>query len=249
MGPNNPSSGNGGVNVVGTGTANATLGVSGGTFTQNRSYGIGTSFTDNSAHTVNVSGATFTDNNVAIGLATALNADVTFDIADHPRILRSRVDAIQVLAGATSTSASQLRGRVRGNVIGDNTAGSGARDGIGLRIEVSDDADAVIEVTGNDIRHTDRDGIFIQSRDPNTGDGDPATAAVDLTVTGNTVGTPDDDSASVFRLERYAGSGTDGAAVAGFVRTENAYPGVTAAATHQGATGFTGVAAGACRMP
>ncbi len=293
VGPNNPTSGNNGVNVVGSGTADATLNVSGGSFTQNRSFGIGTSFTNGAAHTVIVSGATFTDNNVAVGLATALNADLTFDIADNPGILRSRTDAIQVLARATSTSASQIRGRIRGNVIGDNTADSGARDGIGLRIEVNDDADAVIEVAGNHIRHTDGDGIFIQSRDPSTGDGDPATATVDLTVTGNTVGTPDDNSAfplfgvrgiriegrhntttcldlsgnvssgvgaehfqlrqrdpaSVFKLERYAGVGTNDAAVAGFVRAENPYPGVTAAATHQGATGFTGVAAGTCRTP
>jgi hypothetical protein len=293
VGPNNPTSGNSGVNIIGTGTASATLNVSGGTYTQNRSFGIGTSFTDNAAHAVNVSGATFTDNNMAIGLSTALNADVTFDIADNPGILRSRANAIQVLAGATSTSASQVRGSIRGNTIGDNTVDSGARDGVGIRIEINDDADAVIGVTGNAIRHTDQDGIFIQSRDPVTSDGDPATASVDLTVTGNTVGTPDDNAAfpflnvygirvegrhntttcldlsgntssavgvehfqlrqrnstSVFRLERYAGSGTDDAAVAGFVRTENAYAGVTAAATHESATGFTGVASGACRRP
>jgi VCBS repeat-containing protein len=198
VGPNNPTSGNSGVNLIGTGTANATLIVSGGTFTQNKSFGIGTSFTDNSAHTVNVSGATFTDNNVAVGLATELNADVTFDIADNPSILRSKTSAILVLAGPGSTSASQVRGRIRGNTVGDNTADSGARDGIGIRVEVNDDADAVVEVTGNTIRHTDQDGIFIQARDPSPADGDPATATADFTVTGNTVGTPDDNTAFPF---------------------------------------------------
>ena len=146
-------------------------------------------------------------------------------------------------------------------------------------------------MTNNNIRHTDQYGIFIQSRDPATADADAATATVDWTVTGNTVGTPDDNTAfpfftvygirvegrhntttcldlanntsasvgvenfqlrqrnttSVFKLERYAGAGTDDAAVANFVKAENPYPGVTAAATHESATGFTGVANGTCR--
>jgi hypothetical protein len=195
VGPNNTTTGNSGINVVGSGSASATLNVVSSTFPGNRAYGIGTSFTGSASQTVNVSGSAFADNNIAIGLTTAANADATFDIANNPSILRSKTNAIQVLAGAASTSGSQIRGRIRGNVIGDNTVDSGARDGIGIGIEVNDDADAVVEVTGNTVRHTDQDGIFIQARDPNTADGDPATATADFTVTGNTVGTPDDNSA------------------------------------------------------
>jgi hypothetical protein len=292
VGPTDPTNGNTGVNIIGTNTANATLNVTGGTFTQNKSFGIGTSFSNQSAHTVNVSGATFTDNNMAIGLATVDDADVTFDIANNLSILRSATNAIQVLAGASSTSNSQIRGKIRNNVIGDNTVNSGARDGIGIAIEVNDDADAIVDVTGNNIKHTDQDGIFIQARDPNTGDGNTATAVADFTVTGNTVGTPDDNTAfpfftvygvrvesrhnttvcldlanntssdvgavghfylrqrnttSVFKLERYSGSGTDDTAVANFVKAQNPYAGVTATATPESATGFTGVANGTCR--
>jgi hypothetical protein len=55
------------------------------------------------------------------------------------------------------------------------------------------------------------------------------------------------NTTSVFKLERFAGVGSNDAAVANFVKAENAYAGVTAAATHESATGFTGVANGTCR--
>jgi hypothetical protein len=51
----------------------------------------------------------------------------------------------------------------------------------------------------------------------------------------------------VFKLERFAGAGSSDAAVASFVTAQNPYAGVTAAATHESATGFTGVANGTCR--
>jgi hypothetical protein len=132
---------------------------------------------------------------MAVALATVDDADVTFDIHDNATILRSKTNAIQVLAGATSTSNSHVVGKIRNNTIGDANADSGARDLMGIAIEFNDDADGIIDVTNNIIKHTDQDGIFIQSRDPNTGDGNPATAKLDLHVRDNSVQNIDDNTA------------------------------------------------------
>jgi hypothetical protein len=193
-----PTTGNSGVQMIGTATGVATLNVTGSTFAGNNAAGIGTSFANSSAHTVNVSTSAFTDNNMAVALGTVDDADVTFDIHDNATILRSKTNAIQVLAGATSTANSHVVGKIRNNTIGDTNVDSGARDLIGIAIEFNDDADGVIDVTNNTIRHTDQDGIFIQARDPNTGDGNPATATVDLHVRDNSVQSIDDNTAFPF---------------------------------------------------
>jgi hypothetical protein len=184
--------------MIGTLTGVATLNVTGSSFTSNNASGIGTSFANSSAHTVNVSTSSFTDNNIAVALATVDDADVTFDIHDNATILRSKTNAIQVLAGATSTSNSHVIGKIRNNTIGDATVDSGARDLIGIAVEYNDDADGILDITNNTIRHTDQDGIFVQARDPNTGDGNPATATVDLHVRDNSVQNIDDNTAFPF---------------------------------------------------
>jgi hypothetical protein len=193
-----PTTGDSGIQMIGNDTGAATLNVTGSSFPSNNAMGISTSFADSSSHTVNVSTSSFTDNNMAVGVGTTEDADATFDIHDNATILRSKTNAIQVLAGATSTANSQIRGRIRNNTIGDSTADSGARDLIGIAVEVNDDADAVMDVTNNTIRHTDQDGIFFQARDPNTGDGNPATANVDLHLRDNTVQNIDDNTAFPF---------------------------------------------------
>jgi Bacterial cadherin-like domain/Bacterial Ig domain/RTX calcium-binding nonapeptide repeat (4 copies) len=202
IGPNgisgNAASGNNGVQILGSGSAGVTLNASGNTFNQNKSMALGTIFNDTSTLTADIGGNTFTDNGFAVGLSSDFSADMTFDIHDNPTILRSGTNAIQILAGSNSTADSQLRGRIRNNTIGNATADSGTRDLIGIAIEFNQDPDAVIDVTNNTIRHTDQDGIFIQARDPNTGDGNPATATVDLHLRDNSVQNIDDNTAFPF---------------------------------------------------
>ena len=191
------TTGNSGIQMIGTGTGAATLTVTGSTFASNNATGIGTSFADTSAHTVNVSTSTFTDNNIAVALGVTEDADATFDVNGNT-MLRSKTNAIQVLAGATSTAAAHVIGHIRNNAIGDTTADSGARDLIGIAIEFNDDADGVISVSNNNIRHTDQEGIFVQARDPNTGDSNAANATLDLHVLNNTISSIDDNTAFPF---------------------------------------------------
>ena len=189
--------GNSGIQLLGSGSGSASLDATGSTFDTNVASGIGTSFADASAHTVNVSTSTFTDNNMAIAIGVTEDADATFDI-DGNTALRSKTNAIQVLAGATSTANAHVVGSITGNSIGDSTADSGARDLIGIAIEINDDADAVIAVISNTIQHTDQQGLFVQARDPNTGDGNAANATVDLHIRDNSITSIDDNTAFPF---------------------------------------------------
>ena len=189
--------GGSGIAAFGSGTAASSVDVTGSTFATNVANGIGTNFADASSHTLDVSGSSFTDNNIAVAIGVTEDADATFDIAGNTA-LRSKVNGIQVLAGATSTANAHVVGSITNNTIGDGSADSGARDLHGIAIEVNDDADAVIAVTGNQIRHVDQQGIFVDVRDPIPGDLDPATATVDLHVRDNTIADIDDNTAFPF---------------------------------------------------
>ncbi len=186
-----------GIAAAGTGTAASTLEVTGTTFASNVANGIGTNFADASSQILDVSGSSFTDNNIAVAIGVTEDADTTFDL-DGNTALRSKVNGIQVLAGATSTANAHVAGSITNNTIGDADADSGARDMHGIGIEINDDAVAVIAVTGNQIRHVDQQGIFVDVRDPIPGDLDPATASLDLHLRDNTIADIDDNSAFPF---------------------------------------------------
>ncbi len=183
-----------GIAAAGTGTAASTLEVTGTTFASNVANGIGTNFADASSQILDVPGSSFTDNNIAVAIGVTEDADTTFDL-DGNTALRSKVNGIQVLAGATSTANAHVAGSITNNTIGDADADSGARDMHGIGIEINDDAVAVIAVTGNQIRHVDQQGIFVDVRDPIPGDLDPATASLDLHLRDNTIADIDDNSA------------------------------------------------------
>ena len=187
--------GNSGIQLTGTGTAALTLAVTGSTFPGNNSQAISSTFSDSSQHTVNVSTSTFTDNNMAVALGTTEDADATFDINGNT-ILRSKTNGIQILSGATSTPNSHVVGHIRNNAIGDANVDSGADLGHGIAIEFNDDADGVVSITGNTIRHVDQQGIFYTSRDIASDVG--ADATVDLHVRDNAILEIDDNEAFPF---------------------------------------------------
>jgi hypothetical protein len=276
-----------GLALIATGTADLTFNVTGTTFQSNKSSAFLISISNNSKANVNVSSSNFNDNTLGVDLSNALNADLTFNITGNT-LLRQANNAINIISGTTATNAAQLRGTVSNNIIGDNTVNSGSRDAFGIGIDADGDVDAIIAVTNNTIKHTDFEGIFAESAFDD--DADAETGKLDLTVTGNTVGTPDDNSAfpigalygvrlesrrttalcldisgntssstgglphfrvrqrdtSTFKLERFAGDGTNDSTVAAFIAGQNT-AGSTAAATHT--SGYTGVANGTCRKP
>jgi hypothetical protein len=276
-----------GLALIATGTADLTFNVTGTTFQSNKSSAFLINISNNSKANVNVSSSNFNDNTLGVDLSNALNADLTFNITGNT-LLRQANNAINIISGTTATNAAQLRGTVSNNIIGDNNADSGSRDAFGIGIDADGDVDAILAVTNNTIKHTDFEGIFAESAFDD--DADAETGKLDLTVTGNTVSTPDDNGAfpigalygvrlesrrttalcldisgntssstgglphfrvrqrdtSTFKLERFAGDGTNDSTVAAFIAGQNT-AGSTAAATHT--SGYTGVANGTCRKP
>ncbi len=91
----------------------------------------------------------------------------------------------------TSEDSSNNQGTLNANVIGVNAPGSGTGSAIGNGISWfgDDDSRGVVAITNNQIFHTDLEGIIAL-----TNDATAQAANLDITVTGNTVGTPDDDN-------------------------------------------------------
>ncbi len=192
IGPNSVTTGGNGVAVLGTGTAQATISVSASEFQGIRASAFLTNFANTSAQTVSVTGSEFRNNGKAISLGASDSADLTFDILNNLEIIGSISNAIDVVTSTTSTNAALVKGTISGNVIGNANVDSGSRDLFGIAIDIRGDADAVVAVTNNDIRHTDFEGIFVSDAFDN--DPDAEKGRLDLTLTGNTVGAPDDNS-------------------------------------------------------
>ncbi|HTG35326.1 MAG TPA: cadherin domain-containing protein [Thermoanaerobaculia bacterium] len=181
-----------GFSLIATGTADVTLNVTGSTFANNKSSAFILNISNNSKAVANVSSSNFNDNTLGVDLSNALNADLTFDVTGNT-FLRQNNNAINIISGTTATNAAQLQGKVSNNIIGNANMDSGSRDAFGIGIDADGDVDAVISVTNNTIQHTDFEGIFAESAFDD--DADAETGKLDLTVTGNTVGAPDDNSA------------------------------------------------------
>jgi hypothetical protein len=179
--------------MTGTGTAVLTLNVTGSTFPSNNAMGIGSSMANSSALTMNVSSSTFTDNNMAVAVGVVDDADVTFDINGNTA-LRSETNGFQVLSGETSNTGSHVVGFIRNNTIGDANPDSGAIALHGIAVELNDDADGVISITGNTIQHVDQHGIFVTTRDLTGTDLTPNDATLDVHIRDNTILSIDDNS-------------------------------------------------------
>ena len=192
FGPNSATTGGHGIAIIGTNTANATLTVTNTTFQGIRSTSVLMNMADTATGTLNVSSSFFRDIGVAVTMQTSFSADLTFSISGNTEIVRSISNAIQLVAGSTSTNASQIRGTISGNVIGNGTVDSGSRDMFGIGLDLRGDQDAIIEVTNNLVQNTDFEGIWVSSAD--FGTNAAQSGRLDLKLTGNTVGRPDDNS-------------------------------------------------------
>jgi hypothetical protein len=104
--------------------------------------------------------------------------------------------AFNIISDANSTNASSYLATFSNNTIGNGTADSGSRNSFGIAVDMRGDVSAAIEIKNNVIRNTDIEGIFVQSRLDDDGDGQVGSLA--LTLRDNTVFTPDDNSAFPF---------------------------------------------------
>ncbi|MDT8439336.1 MAG: tandem-95 repeat protein [Wenzhouxiangellaceae bacterium] len=196
IGPNAALTGGSGLSLLGNGTATMNVDVTGSRFLQNRAAGIQTTFSDSSALTIDVVGSSFNANNTAIDFGIELNGDTTFTIENNLTIVNSTANAINIISGTGTTNNGLMRGRIAGNVIGNGTPDSGSVNAFGIAVDLRGDVDAVLSIDGNTVRNTDIEGIFVQSRLDNDGDGEIGRA--DVTLTNNTVAAPDDNSAFPF---------------------------------------------------
>jgi Ca2+-binding RTX toxin-like protein len=143
------------------------------------------------ANSVDISGSTFRDNRLAIdlyGRDQALGAAAQTVNLTGNTFVRTTSTPIRL------NQAGRLEGTIANNAIGDVTAGSGSGSGnygISLRpYSFTNAAKWKIAVTGNSIRNTGREGIYVGPG----GNGDPD--SLDVTVTGNTVLPPTDAGSS-----------------------------------------------------
>ena len=191
IGPNSAATGGHGLSWIATGTATGTVTISGTTFSTIRSTGALMNVADTTVGTLNVSNSTFQSNGAAVTLQSSASADLDFDISNNTQIVDSISNAIQLVAGSSSTTSSQIRGTISGNVIGDGTLDSGSRDMFGIALDLRGNQDAVIAVNNNQVSNTDFEGIWVSSADFGAIAGD---GVLDLTLRDNTVGAPDDNS-------------------------------------------------------
>ena len=193
IGPNSPTTGAHGLSILAGGTANTTITVTGTTFAGNRASAILSTLADTAAQSLAVTGNVFRDNGAAVTLQTSGGADLEFEVIGNSEILRSASNAIQLVAGASSTNASIIRGTIAGNAIGDGILDSGSRDMFGIALDLRGDQDAVIEMSGNVIQNSDFEGVWVSSAD--FGANPAQQGRLDLTLRDNEVGAPDDNSA------------------------------------------------------
>jgi hypothetical protein len=187
-------SGRDGVHVAGSGTGSVGLTLTDSTIANSTGTGLLVRGSGATTGTVNASGSTFDGNGVGVNVVASSSDALTFGVSGNT-FVDQLGNAVQVLTAAPTTGqadAEVIRGQIRDNVIGGSAAGSGSRDLIGIAIEINGDADAVVAVTGNTVSHSDQEGIFVQARLDNDGDG--AHGRLDLHLRDNTVGPPDDDS-------------------------------------------------------
>ena len=157
------------------GTWNTTVNVSSVTINNNFSGGVVADTFDTATSDIEVTGSTITNNNDAIAIS-ANNGNTDFDVHDNANLSGQDFVNISVLKAAFSTTGS-LEGRIRNNPI--TTENGHTADGITVFNAGGGPLNTVISGNTLDFAGTQR-AINIQS-------GQDGPAAVNATVTGNTI--------------------------------------------------------------
>ncbi len=182
FGPNPVGTGANGVAVVTEGSANVTVTIARTTIAGNQASGLLTSIGNGTQANIAITDSTLTDNNIGIDLGSSGSGQQRITVSSNT-LLRHATSAINIIGDGVIT------GTVGGNIIGNGSPGSGARDYYGIAVSHRSNLDWRLAITNNTIRNTDFEGIFIRSGDISTN-----TGSLDLTLTGNTVAVPDDNS-------------------------------------------------------
>jgi hypothetical protein len=181
IGPNPVGTGGNGIALVTSGTANATVNVTGSAFAGNQASGFLTTIAAGIS-TINISTTTFQDNNINVDLGASGTGVHSLDVNNNT-ILRAISNSVNIVGDG------QILGRINNNRIGNGVADSGSRDAYDIGVSHRSNTAWRLSITNNIIRSSDFEGIFVRS-----GDVSGNTGSFDLTVTGNTVFAPDDNS-------------------------------------------------------
>lgn len=192
IGPSGTEYGNNGVTILGSSTADVTVTVENSTIQGQQAAGLLTTFSGDSQQTITIQNSTFSGSNAGIDLGTNGSADLTFTVQDNQFTGHTR-QAINIVSGEDATREAVVRGWIDGNTIGNASVDSGSLEGYGIALDLRGDVDAVVSVTNNTVQHTELQGIYAAARLDDDEDGE--TGLVDLTLTGNIVGPPDNNSA------------------------------------------------------
>ncbi|MFT3830524.1 MAG: Ig-like domain-containing protein [Opitutaceae bacterium] len=176
---------------TGTGTSAATITATGCVFAGNDGQGFGVNSVGTSHASVTVSGCTFAGNGTGLLFETGGAATQRFWVTGSPSIIDSKGVAIGVIAGTDTTTACQIDGTIENNTIGDGTADSGSSDDYGIAVDLRSVQSARLAIRNNVVRNTDKAGLWVSTANF----GAPLGGSLDLTMIGNTIGTPDDNSA------------------------------------------------------
>jgi len=169
------------------GTSTATLDVTSSSFLRNRTNGIQVIAEDTAQIGIDVTGSTFLPqpgSGIGLDLATADSGSLTFNVIGNPMIYSDGGPAVNVFSIDTGT----IEGRINDNP--DVRVGGAGTAGLGIRVQVNEDARGIVEISGNTISEIGFDaGIQVISRlkvGPACGTGCIA-GRLDATIAGNDV--------------------------------------------------------------
>ena len=197
FGPNSASTGGHGLAWIATNSAQGTINVSDSSFSGIRSTAVLTNVADQASADTSVTTSSFSKATghpagVFTTFGTSADADLDFTVSNNSTVDDSVSNAIQLVAGSTSTPSSQITGTISNNAIGNGALDSGSQDMFGIAMDLRGDQQSVLDISGNTVQNTDFEGIWVSSADFGSLAGPSAT--LDLTLRDNDVLSVDDNS-------------------------------------------------------
>ncbi len=183
IGPNPVGTGGNGLALVSIGSGSTTITVTGSSvFTGNQASGFLTTITTGTTSTININNSTFQDNNINVDLGSGSTGVQTINVSNNT-LLRAATNSMNIVGDG------QINGIINNNNIGNGTPDSGSRDAYDIAVSHRSDTHWNLKITNNTCKNSDFEGIFVR-----TGDVAGNAGSMDLTLTGNTVFPPDDNS-------------------------------------------------------
>ncbi len=152
-----PAAGGNGIHVVGSGTAQMTLNVTGTIFADHYVDGVQTTFSGAASQTVNVTGSTCLRNLRCVDLAGDGASSLRFDISGNTAIGQQwQPFTVGTATGATNTAL--ISGFVRNNIVGNGAMDSGSVEMGADRVDQRGNPQGVVSVAQNTVRQHGRGG-------------------------------------------------------------------------------------------